>query len=355
MVSPGLAYYIAFVTPAAFSFLGSVGVIGTYVYFPQLRSGAVYKHIVCLHIADIIQCVSWFIGPKFSSLGWPQDVCLTQEYIFQYGSLCKCLWVCAISMLTYQSLMAMQLTEGRFIKKALICFGLPMPVVAVSAVYSTGNLFCGDTFRSSIAHDREKAYLICYIGAIYLSILANLFVIFLIYSKISSLYGSPFARGAAGDTNKTKLLSMCRILVLYPILCSLSWAPEVCFLFAKDLILGIFTGVSVNFSGAVFAIIFFSTNRKAKKCWGDYISSKVFTAKSRMGFSTTTNNLTGVPSTWDGTGGKSTELSRGSYAFSMSSAVNQSVVDENVMHFGGRNFSADSYQAQKNPLNNIPG
>lgn len=350
MVSVGMMYYIAFLVPAIFSFAGSCAVIATYFIFPTMRKGAVYKHIICLHIADIMQCGSWFLGPKFASTGQHHHVCLVQEYMFQYGSIAKGLWVCAISVLTYQSLMAMQLTEGRFRRKSIACFGLPFGIIAVSAYYDTGKLFCGGEFRQSLEHDRERAYLITYIGFIYASVIINIIVILLIYSKIRNLYATAAPSGGAEASNKEKLLSMCKVLGLYPIVCSVSWAPEVAFLFWKILALGIFTGISINSSGLWFALIFFCTNNSARRLW----ASKVSTVRSLMGISSR-SDLTQA-STAQGENTVTTELS----SLRTSTTIGTDTLycmDDNVMHFSGRNFSADDCKdnrrfgkAQKNPL-----
>ena len=336
MVSTGLKYYIAFAAPAAVSFLGSAAVIATYFKFPQLRKGAVYKHVISLHIADMIQCASWFLGTKYHSTGSNRFVCVLQEYTFQYGSLCKAFWACAICLMTYESLTAMTLTEGSYLKKCIACFGIPVPIVAISGYYATHELFCGGNFHSTLDRDKEWAYLITFIGTLYTAILVNVIVMYLIYRKIQNLYCTMSSR-SSGESSQARLLAMCKVLSLYPIVNSIAWAPEVTFLFTRSIELGIFTGVSVNSSGIWFALIFFLSNKSAKRCWFGYFCSKASSVRSIIGIS---SSLDTRQSTAEGSGVLSTELSGASYAMS-TTTITSTVLDDNVMMFNNRNISTD--------------
>jgi hypothetical protein len=275
-LSTGFQLYLAFLFPAIVSFLSSAAVILTYYILPELRKGSVYKHVICLHVADMIQTGSWFIGPKFSSAGGDRSVCAVQEYLFQYGSISKAFWASAICVLTYQSLLNMKLATGdKFIKKCVMCFGLTAILVAISAYYSTKTLFCGGHFHSQLRYDRETVYLIVVVGSLYLSILLNCVVTFLIYLKIRNMYST--SPDGAEDISRSRLLSLCKVLIFYPVISSIAWAPEVSYLFLRIFELGLFTGVSINSTGFLFALIFFSSNKTAKTFWGSYLSDKTST------------------------------------------------------------------------------
>jgi hypothetical protein len=210
-------------------------------------------------VADIIQSVSWLIGPKFDMT---YDICSVQEYMFEFGSMCKAMTMAVISWSIFHIIKRMKPFDlmDPEIRKYII--GLAVYAVfglCVCIIFKTSRLFCNADDEASLASGSKSsqgAFVLVYIVPIYVMYTANVICTVLTFKYIMNL-----------DTNITVTSKLLRPLLPYPLIFTFALVPAGVNLTyhivtkERHQLLENFSGLGVACCGIFYVLAFFYFQR----------------------------------------------------------------------------------------------
>ena len=232
--------YIYFVVPSAISFLASVSLL---IYIIKYRSfqKQFYQFTGVFIFFDIIQCTSWFLGPRYIT---HDNTCRAQEYMFQFGGLGKS-FLCVVIAGCVQ----FALKFGRNSMRGAIMFGwysICGILVIISICLRTADIFCPfDT-------DHELYYVNYSTGSRHFTSLVGYFCVFILPIFICFMLNiaaiAVSLRGAR-KFNIPKVQEIVYKLRIVPVLFFLCMVPIVTF-FLVTVFAGIRVRALLQFGGA---------------------------------------------------------------------------------------------------------
>jgi hypothetical protein len=128
--------YVYFVVPSAVSFLCSTCLL-IYIFRYQGFQKQFYQFTGVFIFFDIIQCASWFLGPRYHTNGM---TCRVQEYMYQFGGLGK-----AFHCVVITGCVQFALKFGRNSMRSSVLLGwysLCGILVVISICLRTADIFC---------------------------------------------------------------------------------------------------------------------------------------------------------------------------------------------------------------------
>lgn len=168
-------------------------------------------------VADIVQSVSWFIGPKFDM---SYEICSVQEYLFEFGSMCKAMTMMIISWSIFYIIKRMKpfnLMDPEIRKYILGLWIYAIFSVLMCICFRTSNLFCNEDNEASIAHgspEQRGVYLLVYVVPIYIMYAYNVVTTVITFKYIMKL-----------DTDISATSSLLRPLLPYPLIFTTALVP----------------------------------------------------------------------------------------------------------------------------------
>lgn len=178
-------FYYFWLVPSVASFILSFLMALNIFLIPELRSRIYQQFLVLLAITDLIKTGSWFLGPKYTS---SYEICSTQEYVFQCGSLAQALVASMICSVAYSTVNYRQVPSTR--RLLLHCALLSIILVASVALnikYRSSRLFCCHEY-SGFYEDHFKTELYVYSFANLFPILATVILNLFTYFAISNRF-----------------------------------------------------------------------------------------------------------------------------------------------------------------------
>ena len=217
--APGWWLYYRLIPSALSATLALIMIV--YIFLTQSKTRKERRYYIHLSVfygvADIVQSMSWFIGPKFDM---SYEVCSVQEYLFEFGSMCKAMTMMIISWGIFYIIKRMKpfnLMDPE-IRKYIV--GLWMYAVfslIMCICFRTSNLFCNEDNEASIAHgstEQRGVFLLVYVVPIYIMYACNLVTTAVTFKYIMKL-----------DTEITATSSLLRPLLPYPLIFTAALVP----------------------------------------------------------------------------------------------------------------------------------
>lgn len=263
---------------AAFLILGNVYLVGR-----QRQERKYYHHLsAAFAVADIIQTLSWIIGPKFDE---PFVQCSIQEYMFQFGSLGKTLVMAVISWSVWEMLRTMKpfAVSPRF----AICSVIGVSIlVSISIAAKTSSVVCGNDADSidlgsngNGSHLSRSVYIFAFIVPIIICAVVN--IVFTVVCAVIAFRVRP-----------SMMMTFLRPLLPYPIIFSLALAPAFTYLIyvvatgQENASLEALAGLGISCCGIFYALAYFSQLRESAIILKSSNNNRPALVKSRFGSNT---------------------------------------------------------------------
>jgi hypothetical protein len=210
--------YNYYVIPSSFSFLFSSIVIGRVVFHADNITKKFHQLSLLIAIFDCVQCISWFIGPRYET---ETKLCHFQEYLFQIGTLGQGLTSVIICTTIFQAIRFG--TVPNWQHKNILSWIIFGPIcIILSASLNTAVIFCPfnedkDFSHSNLSSTRKSFnHVIAYL-CVYVFPMSVCFLCTVIYTALSTYFASRIA--------SSKVNTVASQLRFYPYMLSICMFP----------------------------------------------------------------------------------------------------------------------------------
>lgn len=182
------------------------------------KERAYYSQLSLVYgVADIIQSVSWFIGPKYEM---SYLTCSIQEHMFEFGSMIKAMTMVVISWSILYIIRRMKPFDlmdpeiGKYIL-ALLVFAVFGTLMCIG--FRTSQMFCNEDHEASIRNadtQQRSVYMLTYVIPIYIMYAFNIITTIVSIKYIMKL-----------DTEITATSKLLQPLLPYPLIFTFALVP----------------------------------------------------------------------------------------------------------------------------------
>lgn len=217
--APGWWLYYRLI-PSAVSVL-LVSVMMMYIFATRStirKERSYYSQLSVIYgVADIIQSVSWFIGPKYHL---SYVTCAIQQHMFEFGSLVKAMTMVVISWSIFYIIKRMKpfdLTDPEIKYYMLVLGAFAVLSLLMCVAFRTNVMFCNDDDEASLSHAntaQRAVYMLVYVIPIYIMYAFNLVTTGVTFKYIMKL-----------DSEISATSRMLRPLLPYPFIFTCALVP----------------------------------------------------------------------------------------------------------------------------------
>lgn len=227
--------YLAWLVPSTLSFALSSIVLLNILFSSRLRKLLFQQLSAALAVADLVQSIGWFMGPKYVGSG---QMCRTQEYMFQLGMLYKAAITVVICRVIANIVSETKLPSGKsFILFAGSFLLLPLVAAGISFAYDTHILFCGDWHSTAVFNEQSLhhqnaiiAYVITVIFFVYSCAVIDL--IYFVYMQQAYKNKIRITLNASVQ-NDNHMQTIANRLLMFPFIFAIGFLPATISLFVQ--------------------------------------------------------------------------------------------------------------------------
>eukprot|EP00611_Tribonema_gayanum_P021945 TRINITY_DN4325_c0_g1_i2.p1 TRINITY_DN4325_c0_g1~~TRINITY_DN4325_c0_g1_i2.p1 ORF type:complete len:334 (+),score=96.46 TRINITY_DN4325_c0_g1_i2:196-1197(+) len=214
-------------TCAAISFVGSTGIICSWLYFSKLRTFS-FHLVTFLAISDCLADIAYFLGSWRES----NDVCQAQAALMTFGQMATILWTSTIAYTLYSIAVNERVMERGSEACALACYhacvwgasgALAFTPLVAGAI--RGNPIYGETGAWCWVRYGD-AWRFVFYGFLWAVIAANIAAYIAVYGRVKGMADRMLAQGATAASalrRQARVRRFLRSLRLYPAILIFCW------------------------------------------------------------------------------------------------------------------------------------